>query len=214
MKYGESIFDIIYLLFAVASGIIILLRRRDLPGRLMGSAALILGGGDAFHLVPRVLNYFLDGNFTVWLGFGKLVTSLTMTAFYVMLFLLHKSLFSSKSRSVMGVSVYALALLRVAVCMFPQNNWLTNDSSALWGVIRNIPFAMLGLLIVLLYWQTRKDIKELGRVWIYVTFSFLFYIPVAVGAGAVPLLGMLMLPKTVCYMLMLCAFLRLSFKKE
>ena len=94
MKYGESIFDIIYLLFAVASGIIILLRRRDLPGRLMGSAALILGGGDAFHLVPRVLNYFFDGNFTVWLGFGKLVTSLTMTAFYVMLFLLHKSLFS------------------------------------------------------------------------------------------------------------------------
>ena len=55
----------------------------------------------------------MDGNFTVWLGFGKLVTSLTMTAFYVMLFLLHKSLFSSKSRSVMGVSVYALALLRV-----------------------------------------------------------------------------------------------------
>ena len=55
-------------------------------------------------------------------------------------------------------------------------------------------------------WQTRKDIKELGRVWIYVTFSFLFYIPVAVGAGAVPLLGMLMLPKTVCYMLLVWVF--------
>ena len=33
----------------------------------------------------------------------------------------------------------------------------------------------------------------------------LFYIPVAVAAGIVP---MLMLPKTVCYILMICAFLK------
>ena len=38
--------------------------------------------------------------------------------------------------------------------------------------------------------------------------SFLFYIPVAVGAGALPMLGMLMLPKTVCYILLIAAFLR------
>ena len=38
--------------------------------------------------------------------------------------------------------------------------------------------------------------------------SFLFYIPVAVGAGLVPMLGMLMLPKTVCYVLMIITFLR------
>ena len=38
--------------------------------------------------------------------------------------------------------------------------------------------------------------------------SFAFYIPVAVGAGAVPMLGMLMLPKTVCYILMTAAFLK------
>ena len=50
----------------------------------MGSAALILGFGDAFHLVPRVLNYFVEGDFNFWLGFGKLVTSITMTIFYVL----------------------------------------------------------------------------------------------------------------------------------
>ena len=33
-------------------------------------------------------------------------------------------------------------------------------------------------------------------------------IPVAVGAGAVPMLGMLMLPKTVCYILLIAVFLR------
>ena len=63
MKYGESTFDILYLLFAVVSGIVILVKAKDRPGRLMGIAALILGCGDAFHLVPRVLNYFIDADF-------------------------------------------------------------------------------------------------------------------------------------------------------
>ena len=85
MKYGESTFDIIYLLFAIISGIVILAKRRDSIGKLMGSAALILGCGDAFHLVPRVLNYFIESDFTAWLGFGKLVTSITMTFFYMLI---------------------------------------------------------------------------------------------------------------------------------
>ena len=88
MKYGESAFDIIYLLFAVTAGIFILCKRRDRIGKLMGFAVLILGCGDAFHLVPRVLNYFIDADFTAWLGVGKLITSVTMTVFYVLMYLL------------------------------------------------------------------------------------------------------------------------------
>ena len=45
-------------------------------------------------------------------------------------------------------------------------------------------------------------------MWLYVLLSFLFYIPVAVGAGVVPMLGMLMLPKTVCYILLIVCFHR------
>ena len=98
MKYGESTFDIIYLLFAIISGIVILAKRRDSIGKLMGSAALILGCGDAFHLVPRVLNYFIESDFTAWLGFGKLVTSITMTFFYMLIFFLHTKLFLYQSQ--------------------------------------------------------------------------------------------------------------------
>ena len=56
MKYGESAFDILYLLFAITSGCLILRRAGNRTERYMGLAALILGCGDAFHLVPRVLN--------------------------------------------------------------------------------------------------------------------------------------------------------------
>ena len=53
MKYGESTFDILYLLFAIVSGIVILRRSRNKTERLMSLVALILGCGDSFHLVPR-----------------------------------------------------------------------------------------------------------------------------------------------------------------
>ena len=69
MKYGESAFDIIYLRFAIVIGAGILRRRKDRTGMLMGSAVLILGLGDAFHLIPRVINYFGSGDYTAWLGF-------------------------------------------------------------------------------------------------------------------------------------------------
>jgi len=85
MKYGESSFDILYLLFAVISGCVMLKRARNKTEKQMGLAALILGCGDAFHLVPRVLNYFASADMTAALGIGKLVTSLTMTVFYVLL---------------------------------------------------------------------------------------------------------------------------------
>ena len=62
--------------------------------------------------------------------------------------------------------------------------------------------------------QKRKEERALRFVWLYILLSFLFYIPVAVGAGLVPVLGMLMLPKTICYVLLIAAFLRCVTAKE
>ena len=204
MKYGESFFDLAYLLFAIVTGLRILGLRRGETGRLMGTTVLILGCGDAFHLVPRVLNYFFAGDFTPWLGFGKLVTSITMTLFYLLLYRLWHRLFKVPESPSLRLGVYALTALRIVLCLLPQNRWLENESSVLWGVVRNLPFVVLGAVIVWLYWHRRRE--ALGRVWLLVSLSFLFYIPVAVGAGVLPLLGMLMLPKTVCYILLIWDF--------
>ena len=43
MKYGESTFDVLYLLFAIVCGIMILRRTNSRSGKLMGAAALTLG---------------------------------------------------------------------------------------------------------------------------------------------------------------------------
>ena len=208
MKYGESVFDILYLLFAIASGCVLLKRARTKTERRMGLAALVLGCGDAFHLVPRVLNYYIAADFTAALGVGKLITSLTMTWFYVCLYRIWLGYYAERERPALTRAVYVLAALRLALCLFPQNGWLRNESGALWGALRNIPFAALGAVVAALYYGKRREAPRFRRVWLYVTLSFLFYLPVAVGAGLLPLLGMLMLPKTVCYILLICAFRR------
>ena len=50
--------------------------------------AVTLGCGDAFHLVPRAVALCTTGlqSFTAALGLGKLVTSVTITLFYVLLY--------------------------------------------------------------------------------------------------------------------------------
>jgi len=208
MRYGESAFDILYLLFAIISGCVILAKARSRDERLMGAAALILGCGDAFHLVPRVLNYFSDSDFTAALGIGKLVTSVTMTVFYLLMYYIFKERFGARENRKLTAALWALTAARIVLCLLPQNGWLENSADMTWGVIRNIPFVLLGAAVCALYFQKRREDAVFRPVWLYILLSFLFYIPVAVGAGAVPMLGMLMLPKTVCYILLIITFLR------
>lgn len=214
MKYGESTFDILYLLFALIGGCVLLRRAKDKTGKCMGTAALVLGCGDAFHLVPRVLNYFSEGDLTAALGVGKLITSITMTAFYLLLYPVWLGRFRMQEKRSVSATLWFLAAVRVVLCLFPQNGWLSNSGDMTWGIIRNVPFVLLGAAICCLYFRKRKEDRIFAPVWVYILLSFLFYIPVAVGAGAVPMLGMLMLPKTVCYILLIVVFLRSAGKES
>lgn len=62
--------------------------RGDRQFLLFGWMAVVLGAGDSFHLVPRALALCTTGleNYTVPLGLGKWITSVTMTVFYVLLY--------------------------------------------------------------------------------------------------------------------------------
>lgn len=213
MKYGESLFDILYLLFAILSGCILLVRARNKNEKKMGIAVLILGIGDAFHLIPRVLNYFItDVDFTPSLGIGKLITSITMTIFYVLLYQIWIGYWHEETDIRLTKTVWTLTAARILICLLPQNQWLSNESSVVWGIVRNIPFAFLGLLTIILYQKKSGEKTRLQRMWLLITMSFLFYLPVAVAAGILPALGMLMLPKTICYILMVWLFLQAVLK--
>ena len=200
----ETIFDAVYLASVITLGVLMIKgSKKNAQFRLFGWMAVVLGAGDSFHLVPRALALCTTGleNYTVPLGLGKWITSVTMTVFYVLLYYVWRQRYQIRGKTGITMAVYALAAARVALCMMPQNQWLSAASPLSWGIYRNIPFALMGLLIIVLFYQSAKQHGDSAFRWMWLTIvlSFGFYIPVVLWADTIPMIGMLMIPKTCAY---------------
>lgn len=200
----ETLFDVVYLTTVITVGILMIRGcRGNAQFRLFGWMAVVLGAGDAFHLVPRAVALCTTGleNYTVALGMGKAITSVTMTVFYVLLYYVWRKRYQVTGRKELTAAVYLLAGARVLLCLMPQNQWLSANAPLSWGIYRNIPFALLGLLVIVLFYQSAKSHQDRAFRWMWLTIvlSFGFYIPVVLWADTVPLVGMLMIPKTCAY---------------
>lgn len=200
----ETLFDVIYLITVITLGVLMIQGSKgESQFRLFGWMAVVLGVGDSFHLVPRALALCTTGleNYTVPLGLGKWITSVTMTVFYVLLYHVWRQRYAVTGQKGLSAVVYGLAGLRIILCMMPQNQWLSAESPLSWGIYCNIPFALLGLLVIVLFYRSAKEHKDRAFRWMWLTIilSFGFYIPVVLWADAIPLIGMLMIPKTCAY---------------
>ena len=200
----ETLFDLVYLVTVITVGIrMIRSSKRGSQFRLFGWMAVVLGAGDSFHLVPRALALCTTGleNYVVPLGLGKWITSVTMTVFYVLLYYVWRKRYQVKGQKYVTLAVYLLSAARVVLCMMPQNRWLEAQSPLSWGIYRNIPFALLGLLIIVLFYRSAKEKNDTAFRWMWLTIvlSFGFYIPVVLWADTIPMIGMLMIPKTCAY---------------
>lgn len=200
----ETSFDAVYLITVITLGILMIRRSRGTKQYLLfGVMAVTLGAGDAFHLVPRAVALCTTGldQYTAVLGIGKFITSITMTIFYILLYYVWRLRYRITGHMVLTVSVYALALLRIILCLFPQNGWTSADAPLSWGIGRNIPFALMGLLIIVLFYRSAgaHNDRPFRLMWLTIVLSFAFYIPVVLFADTVPAVGMLMIPKTCAY---------------
>ncbi len=228
-EIGETTFMAVYLLFLLVVGIISYIDKNYLLVILV----LFLGIGDSFHLIPRIIKN-IKGDFKnsdFFLGLGSQISSITMTIFYLLLINAYDifavsyapppfnqkiTLLSTIKQFMEGtvnlinfpkeyligsITVY-LTLIRIILCLFPNNNWYKKEGNQVWAVIRNIPFVIIGLLAVVTVFKL-----EYIYLGILIILSFLFYIPVALFAKKNPKLGMLMIPKTICYILMIIYFL-------
>ena len=200
----ETVFDAFYLILVITIGILMIKGSKgNVQFRLFGWMAVVLGAGDSFHLIPRALALCTTGleNYTVSLGLGKWITSVTMTIFYVLLYYVWRRRYKMSGRAAITAAVYGLAGVRIVLCMMPQNQWLSDESQLSWGIYRNIPFALLGLLVIVLFYCSAKEHEDRAFRWMWLTIvlSFGFYIPVVLCADRIPMIGMLMIPKTCAY---------------
>ena len=200
----ETLFDTAYLITVITLGIIMIRKSNaSKQYRLFGIMAVVLGLGDSFHLVPRALALCTTGleNYTIPLGIGNLITSITMTIFYILLYYVWRNRYQISGKNEITIAVYLLSALRIILCLFPQNGWLQTNPPLSWGIYRNIPFALFGLLIIVLFFleSKRQHDTAFQYMWLTIVLSFGFYIPVVLWADTIPMIGMLMIPKTCAY---------------
>lgn len=204
---AESLFDLAYLAFAIGAGIFLLSTGPLGPSRaLYGLMALTLGCGDAFHLLPRVYGR-LSGKMeacTKALGLGKLVTSITMTVFYLLLCGVWRLVSGVSLPPPLAALLPILAAIRIVLCLCPQNQWFSKDPPLRWAVCRNIPFLLLGLGVILLFSRPGAAGSAFAFLPLAVALSFACYLPVVLLSPRCPAVGSLMLPKTLAYVWILC----------
>lgn len=200
-KQIELVFDTVYLVSAAVTGIYLITASQSSAGLLWGIMAVTLAGGDAFHLLPRMAAAYTGNTprFLPAMGIGKLITSMTMTLFYLLLWHCGLLLFSL-TLPVQTAVLYLLAGIRILLCLLPQNRWKQGGSDNTFGIYRNIPFVIMGLLVIWLYFRFAGPFPAVDTVWIAVLVSFSCYLPVVLWAGRFPKVGMLMLPKTCAYL--------------
>ena len=200
----ETLFDVIYLTTVFVLGVLMI---RGAKGRsqyaLFGWMAVVLAVGDSFHLIPRAIALNTVGleNYTVPLGVGKFITSITRTVFYILLYYVWRSRYKVTGRKNLTSAMYLLAAARILLSLFPQNGWTSASPSLVWGILRNIPFSLMGILVIILFYRSAKASEDTSFrfMWLTIVLSFGFYIPVVLWADLHPLIGMLMIPKTCAY---------------
>ncbi len=205
----EPIFDILYLLTVSAIGIFMIVKgKTNKQYLLFGIMAVVLGFGDAFHLIPRVLALTAgEGGFEKYataLGIGKFITSITMTGFYFILYFIWRERYKIEGHHYLTAIYLFCGVFRIVTCLFfPQNDWINNNAncSMTWTLLRNVPFIIVGVIIITLFATSAFKHKDKNYYCMFITIilSFGFYIPVLFWADTIPVLGLLMIPKTCAY---------------
>lgn len=185
----EAIFDAGYLIFALVAAILFFIfSQGNMLFILYGILTLTLCGGDAFHLVPRIIRAVRGSNDKIkrQLGIGLQVSSITMTVLYIILMYIWKLTFPEfRIPVVIEAVIWISAVVRIVICMFPQNNWCTDEGNT-YG-----------------YHMTRMVAA--------IIISFGCYLPVTLFSKTKPKVGLLMIPKTCAYMWIIVMGLQLLF---
>lgn len=214
--WTEIVFDILYLATIWTLVVIMsyklprLSRMRFRLASIFRTAFFFLVLGDTGLLGSRIIAYaagglayspaFLGGSIHL-AGLGNLSTSITVTIFYLCFLELWRRRYD-RPFTVWYYVLISAAVVRFMVMMLPQNQWHIHIAPVGWGIFRNIFLTIQGLGVALLMWYDGRRTRDR----LFLTFSALIFVsflcmwPVVPFYPRFPLIGMMMIPKTVAYM--------------
>jgi len=200
-------------------------------------AFLFLGFGDIFHLLTRTFIYYVslkapdqaayynELNSIRLIGFGLIMTSVTMQFFYLFIYYywrtgeLKKLSFIKKNEHIgnplfkSDVIMIALSIIRVVLIIYPQNQWGVQTTSVnFFRYITNIPLYIIGIIMIVLFIKRSKetnfenipgfsikDRKMIRNVAICFIISYICYSITLFLTAVDPIFGLAMIPKTLTY---------------
>jgi len=170
---------------------------------LIRLAFIFLAVGDTGHVGFRVIAYLTGGleKSSDLVGIGMLATAVTVTFFYMLMVYIWSEQFGKKIGWV-GLTMLAAGFIRLIIMFLPGNEWGSIVPPQPMGIIRNLPliYQGLGIMILLFRDSAKTKNKPFLKISWMIFLSYLFYIPVILFADKVPLLGLLMIPKTCAYL--------------
>lgn len=165
-------------------------------------AFFLLALGDTCHVGFRVLAYILGGveANSLLVGMGALATAITVTFFYLLMLDIWRVRFKRKYGWFEYLMI-ATVPARLIIMVLPGNDWGNTLPPVFWGPFRNVFLILLGAGVLYLILRDSLQVKDRLFSWVAycIFFSFLFYTPVIFFVRQFPMIGMLMIPKTIMY---------------
>lgn len=212
--WTEIIFNFVYLVTIWVFIVAMLRRRKYLQpkdrqvGNLFITAFILLAAGDVGHVGFRALAFAQGqpiaeaqpGATSLLVGLGSLATAITITLFYIVMAILWRRRFK-KPYGWFGILIILAGFARLILMAFPQNQWTLIVPPQPWSLYRNIPLMIQGLGVAYLFLRdsTADNDRLFKWVGICILLSFAFYLPVILFVQQAPLVGLLMIPKTIAY---------------
>jgi len=145
---------------------------------------------------------------------GALATAVTFTLFYIAMLMIWKARFK-KEYGLLAWAGFGLAALRLLIMAHPANNWNSLEVPQDWSVIRNAPLMLMQLVVAFLFMRDALASKDglFIRISVLILVSFACYVPAVLLRDRVSMIGMLMIPKTIAYLIIALIALKALFPK-
>jgi len=179
-----------------------LLEENKKIGVLFIWAFFLLALGDTGHVGFRVLAYAtggLEAN-PALVGLGALATAVTVTFFYMLVAEIWRIRFNRKKDWIWW-GLMVVGVIRLLIMIPAQNQWTNVVPPFSWSLARNIPLMIqgIGIAVLLLKDALKHNDKMVKWISAMIFVSYICYTPVILFVQKVPMLGMLMMPKTLAY---------------
>lgn len=221
LLWFEIIFDVLYLVAIWAITVYMFVKRDVLSqenktiGVLFLIAFFLLALGDTGHVGFRVIAYARGGleDNPLLVGLGALATAITVTGFYMIIAEIWR-VRTNRKRTMIWWILMAVGVVRLLIMIPLGNDWGSVVPPFNWSLARNIPLMIQGLVVAgLLFIHGKKNNDVLSKnISIMIFISYACYTPVILFVQQVPMIGMLMIPKTLAYVAV--AILALKLFKE